>query len=248
MSAYAVCVTDPLAPPLAALPFLSGRPGFNKDSARVFLRKQPGFLGRGLDFKTAGELKAAAAAAGLETAVIDEASLVPPPPPVRPLKLELTANGFTAFSAATKDFHPFESVSLICAGAYDAPVAPLNLEGAKLGLLDELREKFFGPPPKYTHGPRKETFFRADVLAGGVRLRLEPEKLDFSALGPERAQSSLQNFRLQLGRLAAPCFRAVKNSFLAAFLKSEQLAPYKLASDEACEAELSRLLLLQPRA
>ena len=75
---------------------------------------------------------------------------------------------------------------------------------------------------------------------------LKPENLDFSPLGPARSPASLINFRSLLGTLAAHCPKAVKNIFLRAFLAGGPLPLLKIASAEAADAELSRLLLLAP--
>ena len=55
MSLFAVVIRDPLAPPQAAAAFLAGVKGFNRDSAREHLRRQPGFLGRGLTLEAGGQ-------------------------------------------------------------------------------------------------------------------------------------------------------------------------------------------------
>jgi hypothetical protein len=97
-------------------------------------------------------------------------------------------------------------------------------------------------------GP-KETFFRADIMAenGELRLLLEPENMDFSTLGGARAHSSQQNFKAVLALLAARCPGAVRSCLLDPLLEGRPLAPFKYASAEACDAALSRLLLLAPR-
>jgi hypothetical protein len=51
-----------------------------------------------------------------------------------------------------------------------------------------------------------------------------------------------------LDLIAAPAFTAVKNSFLRAFIASKPLTALKVASPEAADTELSRLLLLTRRA
>jgi hypothetical protein len=245
---YCVPLSRPGEAALAPLDFLASRPGGDRDKARTFLRANPGFVARRLAYEAAMELRAAAAAAGLDAGVTAEEDLPVPPPAARPVKVELAGTGFTATTAATRDFYPFESVRVICAGAYDAETAPLNLDGAKAGIIAELREKFFGPPAVALSAPPRDTFFRADlVLEGGLRLLLEPEKLDFSPLGADRAPSALANFRLLLGRLAAPCFGALRNAFVPAFLASRPLAPHKAASAAACDTALARLLLLARR-
>lgn len=246
MSVFAVAIKDPFAPPLAAAGFLSGIKGFNRDSAREHLRRQPGFLGRGMALVAAEELRAAAAAAGFETMLLQEEALRPPPPPVRPVRIEFKGNGFNYVASSVIEFMPYGEITILCAGAFDAPLPPPNTKALEDSLFLKIRGALFGPDP-LSAVPRavRETFFRADILAGRqrVRLLLEPENMDFSSLGAERSQSSLVNFRTLLGKLSAPAFSAVKNAFLRAFLAGEQLAEFKLASAGACDTELARLLL-----
>ncbi|MEI7529325.1 MAG: hypothetical protein WCK76_10310 [Elusimicrobiota bacterium] len=244
MSVYAVALKDPAAPPLAAAGFLAGTGEYSKDSAREYLRRQPGFLGRRLTLEAAVGLRAQAAAAGLEAMLLDEAA-IPVPPPLSPVKIELKGTGFYFTAAAAVEFVPYEAVTVLAAGAYDAPVEPLNLAALKASVFMKIRDSVLGTPEMSTAARAPlETFFRADIVAGEGRLRLllEPEKLDFSPLGAERGQASLANFRTLLGKLAAPAFGAAKNAFLRAFLAGEPLALLKLASPEACDLELARLL------
>ncbi|MCX5791269.1 MAG: hypothetical protein NTY45_03475 [Elusimicrobia bacterium] len=245
MSVYAVALKDPAAPPLAAAGFLAGTGEYNKDSAREYLRRQPGFLGRRLTLEAAVELRAQAAAAGLEAMLLDEAAVPVPPPPLSPVKIEFKGSGFYFTTSAAVEFVPYEAVTVLAAGAYDAPVEPLNLAALKASVFMKIRDSVLGTPEMSTAARAPlETFFRADIVAGDGRLRLllEPEKLDFSPLGAERGQASLANFRTLLGKLAAPAFGAAKNAFLRAFLAGEPLALLKLASPEACDLELARLL------
>jgi hypothetical protein len=50
-----------------------------------------------------------------------------------------------------------------------------------------------------------------------------------------------------LKRLSAACPKAATNAFLPAFLEARPLAQLKLAGPQACDTELSRLLLVTPR-
>ncbi|OGS12437.1 MAG: hypothetical protein A2285_04580 [Elusimicrobia bacterium RIFOXYA12_FULL_57_11] len=250
MSLFAVALKDHAAPPLAALPFLAGVKDFNRASAREVLRRQPGFLGRALSLEAAGELRASAAAAGFETMLVQEEEVPAPPPPLRTVKIELKGNGLYSTAAGAVEFIPYGEIQLLSAGAFDAPVPPVTMEALKDSLFLKIRASL---PGGAAQGPRagapRETFFRADLLAGDGRLRLllEPETLDFSPLGALRSQSSLVNFRTLLGKIAAPAFNAVKNAFLNTMLAGAPLADLKLASAAACEAELAYLLLFKKR-
>jgi hypothetical protein len=248
MSLFAVALKDPAAPPQAAAEFLSGVKDFNRDSARDFLRRHPGFLGRALALEAARELHAAACAAGLEALLADEAAMPVPPPPIRTVKIEIKGNGFYYTSAAFVDFVPFDEIKVLAAGAYDAAVRPLNTAALKADIISRIRETVLGSASAPAGlAPAKETFFRADILAGdGRRLLLESENMDFSPLGAERSPTSLTNFRTLLGKLSALAFGASKNSFLQAFLAGQQLAAYKCASPAACDEELARLILVGP--
>ena len=250
MSVFAVVVKDPLAPPLAPAAFLSGLKKINQDSARELLRANPGFLGRGLALPAAEELRAAAASAGLETMLVAETEIAPPPPALRAVKIELKGSGLNSTAAGAVTFIPYETISVICAGAFDAPVEPPDMMALEASVFLKIRNALPGTGPAASE-PKvsRETFFRADLLAdyGRLRLSLEPENLDFSALGPERTPASLTNFRTLLGKISAPAFGAVKNAFLLAFLAGAPLADLKLASAAACDADFTRLMLFKRR-
>jgi len=242
---YAALLKDPLAELLAPAAFLAGRPGFSRDSALVFLRANPGFLGRNLPLEAARGLSEAAGLAGFATLLVPEAELPAPPKAMPAEKVEFKGNGFSARLPGAVVFIPYESITVIAAAAWDAEALPDTLEALKPGLFARLAVLAGAPVPPVPAAP-KETFFRADVIGGAepLRLTLRPEALDFSALGPGRSPSSLINFRLLLDTLATPSFGAVKSSFLSAFLASAPLAPHKVASPEAADLSLSRLLLL----
>lgn len=242
---FAVALTDPAAEPLAPLAFLSGR-GLGRDAARAFLRSQPGFLGRALTQDAAAELAAAAGTAGFRTLIAAESAIAPPLPPIKVLKLDVRASGFGMTAGGAVKFVPFTDVGIISAAAYEAPVPPVNIDVLKAGLFVKML-RLAGAPvfSPVSESGSKETYFRADIVAekGQLRLLLEPENMDFSPLGAARSPSSLENFKLLLDRVSAPCFGAVKNAFLAAFLGGRPLTALKLSSAEACDTGLSRLLL-----
>ena len=248
-SAFAVALKDPAAEPLAAAAFLSALKGYTRDSARAFLQRQPGFLGRGLTLDAARALKTAAAAAGFATVLSAEEDIPCPPPAVKALKLEPKAAGFTVLAGGTATFVSFESVTLFTAAAFDAPVPPADLNALGSGLFRKIRRLAAFPSFAPVPVPPRETFFRADVICEGGRLRLllEPETLDFSPLGADRSLSSFENYKKLLHRVSGPCFHAVKNHFLSALLSGLPLTPLKLSSPEACDLEISRLLLVTPQ-
>ncbi|MDD2806096.1 MAG: hypothetical protein PHV33_11115 [Elusimicrobiales bacterium] len=245
MSQYAALLKDPLAELLAPAAFLAGRPGATRDSAQFFLRANPGFLGRNLPLEAARELSEAAGLAGFGTLLVPEAELPALPTPMPAEKIEVKGNGFSAKLPGAVIFIPYDSVTVIAAAAWDAEALPDTVQALKPGLFAKIAALAGAPLPPVPAAP-KETFFRADVIGGEevLRVTLKPEALDFSPLGPARSPSSLINFRLLLDTLATPCFGAVKNGFLPAFLASAPLAPHKVASPEAADLALSRLLLL----
>ncbi len=246
MSGFALALKDPAAPPEAAAGFLSDSGFADKDAAREFVRRNPGFLGRALTPEAAEKLKAAADAAGLASALFDEEELKPPPLPLRAARLEPKGTGFNVQAGGAIVFMKYEDIRLIAAAAYDAPVPPASQEALKASVFEGIR-RLAGLPgyePALSEPP-KDTFFRADVvMADGTRLLLEPETLDFSALGPARTHSSLVNFRTLLDALSAPAFKAAKNAFLLTFLASKPIAAIKTAGPDACDTALSLLLLL----
>lgn len=244
MSRYALPLKDPAAAPPAAAGFLAGTPGYTPDTARHFLRTNPGFLGRSLPLEQARDLAARAAAAGLETLLVTETDLPAPPPAAIVEKVELQSGGFYARTASLREFIPYESVTILAGAAYLAAPAPRNMADLKPPLFYKLAVLAGLPAPEPPQ-PRLETFLRADLIGGEgpQRLLLRPEALDFSSL-PLRAPSSEANFRTLLGELAANSLRAVKNHALAAILAGAPLAPLRLASAAAADLELSRLLLL----
>lgn len=244
MSLYAVILKDPAAPLGAAVPFLAGLKGQGRAAAAAFARGNPGFLGRSLLLEPARALASAAAASGFATIIAAEADLPAPPAELAAVKIEPGEGGFHVRTPAALTFIPYETVTIFSAAAWDAAYLPDTLQALKPGLfarIAALAGAELPPPPAQT----RETFFRADIIGGEVPLRvvLRPEALDFSPLGPARRPSSLENFRTLLSKLAAPCFQAVKNDFLHAFLAGRQLAGLKVASPEAADLELSRLLL-----
>ncbi|OGR65061.1 MAG: hypothetical protein A2X31_07850 [Elusimicrobia bacterium GWB2_63_22] len=246
MTAFALALKDPAAPPEAAAGFLVNAGAADKDAAREFVRRNPGFLGRALTREAAEKLRAAAAAAGLATALFDEEEVKLPPLPLRAARLEPKGTGFEVQAGGAIVFMKYEDVRLIAAAAYDAPLPPPSQEALKASIFDGIR-RLAGLPgyePALSEPP-KDTFFRADiVMADNTRLLLEPEALDFSALGPSRSHSSLVNFRALLDALSAPAFKAARNAFLLAFLASKPITGMKTAGPDACDTALSLLLLL----
>ena len=247
---YALALKDTACGPLAPAAFLAGIKGHDRDSARAFARAQPGFLGRRLGLEEAKELKAAALGAGFETVLAAEADIPALPPALKATKIIFKDDGFYAEAGGAVQFVNFGDVTLLTASAFDAPVPPVSLDAIKKDGVFETIMTLAGDPPfkPVTESGSRETYFRADLLAeGGLRLLLEPENLDFSPLGPSRSHSSLINFKELLRQLSLACGKAVSNAFLPAFLAGSPLAPLKLAGPQACEAELSRLLLVTAR-
>ncbi len=248
MSLFAVALRDPAADPAAASAFLCAAGGLTRDSALDFQRRSPGFLGRSLPAAEAERLRAAAAAAGLETALFAETDLLAPPEPLKAAKIDPKPTGFYAQAAGAITFVKNEDVSLIAAWAWDAAVPPQSHEALKASVFEGIRRLAGLPGHEPRRDPPRDTFFRADILAaseqGPLRLLLAPESLDFSPLGPKREHSSLLNFRLLLDAMAAPAFKALRNGALNAFLAGRPLAPFKTAGPEACDAGLSLLALL----
>lgn len=242
--AYAVVLKDLSAGPMAPEGFLISR-GHTRDSARAFMRSQPGFLGRALTLAAARDLGGAALSAGLVAMLAREADIPTPPKAIRAVKIEPKTGGFDAAAGGAIKFIPYEAVSLIAASAFDAPApGPASVEhGLFAGIMRLAGAKVFEP---VSDAAPLETFFRADIIAedGTLRLLLEPEALDFSPLGAARSHSSLANFRALLAALSSRCPGALKNPFLSAFLSSRPLATLKLSSAEACDTDLSRVLLL----
>lgn len=249
MSLYALALKDPAAELLGPAAFLAAVKGYNKDSARGFLRSQPGFLGRNLQLEAARELAGAAAKAGFETMLVAETEVPPPQNAVEPDKVELKGNGFYVRAGGALTFIAYDSITVFSAAAYDAPAVADTIPALKPGLFGKIALLAGAPLPPAPAASR-ETFFRADIIGGEERLRLllKPENLDFSTLGPARSHSSLVNFRTLLDALSAPAFKAAKNSFLRAFIASRPLTPLKVASPEAADTELTRLLLLSTKS
>lgn len=246
MTLYALALKDPAG----AVPtgFLSSVAGLEGEAALAFARANPGFLGRALQPAAAEKLIEAASAMGLDAALFAEEDLPSPPAPLKPAKIELSTSGFFAHVQEKKLFVKSEDISILAAWAWDARLPPASAAEAKADVFMELARLAGMQDAAAAAPPRRETFFRADIMAAAdgapLRLLLEPENMDFSTLGPKREPSSLLNFRLLLDGLAAPAFGAAKNAALLAFLAGRPLAPLKTAGPEACDAGLSRLLLL----
>ncbi len=248
---HALALKDIAREPLAPAAFLAGINGFTKDSARAFLRAQPGFLGRSLELEAARQLQSAAAAAGFETVLAREEEIPPLPPAIKVSRIEFKEDGFSATAGGMLHFVKFADVSFLTAAAFDAPLPAINTDAIQKDSIFEKIMTLAGEPPfkPVTESGSRETFFRADIIAedGQLRLRLEPENLDFSPLGPSRSHSSLVNFRELLNLFSARCPKAVRNAFLPAILENKPLALLKLAGAQACDIELTRLLLVTPR-
>lgn len=246
MSLYALPLKDPAAAPLAPASFLAETGAYTPESAAGFLRTNPGFIARRAEFGSAQKLAKDAAAAGFETLLVAETSLPALPPPITAEKVETAKGGFSVLSSGASFFIPFGSVTLVHPCVYAEETAPDNTGALKKELDVKMAEMAGRPAPERTAA--KETFFRADLLTSeGLRLLLRPELLDFSPLGAELSPSSLDNFRLLLSRLSAPCFNALKSPLLAALLDARPLAPFRAAGDGACDAGLARMMLLLPR-
>jgi|GEM_PF-1929034 len=249
MSLYALALKEAEIETLAAAAFLTVVKGFTREAARAFLRSQPGFLGRNLQLEAARALAAEAGQAGFATMLVAETDILPPPHALEPDLIEPKGNGFYARADGAPTFIPYDSIRIFSAAAFDAPSPPAGIQELKPGLFEKIAILAGAPPPPVPAAAPKETFFRADIIGGEgpLRLLLKPEALDFSPLGPARAPSSLANFRTLLDVVSAPAFKAVKNRFLRAFLAGQPLTALKVASAEAADAELSRLLLLARR-
>ncbi len=258
MSLYALALKEASIEPLAPASFLTGVKGYNRDSARAFLRAQPGFLGRNLQLEAARELAAAAGLAGFETMLVEETAVQAPPRPIEAEKIEPKGNGFNATAGGAITFVPYESITVFTAAAYDAFTVPDTIQAMNPGVFEKMARLVGAETPKVP-APVRETFFRADIIFGLERQRhplsgserserlrflLKPENLDFSPLGPARSPSSLINFRVLLDIISASCFKAAKNVFLQAFITGRPLTPLKIAAPEAADLELTRLLLL----
>ncbi|MEK7721199.1 MAG: hypothetical protein AAB359_02285 [Elusimicrobiota bacterium] len=248
MISYALTLKEAAIEPLAPAAFLSEIKGHNRDSARDFLRAQPGFLGRNLQLEAARELAAAASLAGFETMLLQETDLPAPPHSIEPDRIEPKGAGFYARAGGALTFIPYDSITVFSAAAFDAPAVADSIQALKPGLFTKIA-RLAGVPAPEAPTPLRETFFRADIIGGEGRLRLllKPENLDFSPLGPARSNSSLINFRALLDTLSAPAFKAVKNRFLHAFISVQPLTSLKIAGHEAAEIEVSRLLLLSSK-
>ncbi len=247
MSIYALPLKDPSAELFAPAAFLSEKQGYTRDSARAFLRSNPGFIGRRLPFEAAKKLSADSGRAGFDTMLIPEAELPALPPAEEALKLEPRAEGFRAVTRSTALFIPYDAITIFSASSYDAEIPRDTVTALKPGLAAKIAA-LAGVPLPPQPAPAVDTFFRADIISGEGPLRflLKPESLDFSPLGPARSPSSLLNFRALLDTLSAPALGALKNRFLAAFIASQPLSELKVASPGAADTELSRLLLLSP--
>lgn len=241
MSACFVALKDPAADPFSPLDFLCGR-GYTRDAALGFLRNNPGFLGRRMSPEAAADLRAAAA--GLEVLLAAEDDLPALPGPLTVKRAVPKAGGFEVTDGNSFRYVPADSVRLAAAWAWDAPAPPLNTSTLAAGLAGGIKASLSGESPREEDAGPRDTFFRAELLAGGRRLRFSPEELDFSPLGAEKGPGSLENFRRLLDRLVAPAFGAVRSAFFSAFLARRPLAGLKVAGPAACGADLARLLLL----
>lgn len=241
MSLYAVALKAAEVPTLAPAPVLAAA-GQSSGEAAAFLRANPGFLGRRLPLAEARALAADADKAGFPTLIAAEADLPAPPPAVFPEKIEIADDGFYATAAGARLFVPYDSLTLIAAAAYEAPVEPATLPAFKAGLFSRLYALAGRRPPELPL-PARDTFLLADILAGPLRLRLKPDDLDFSPLGRELSLSSEANFRKLLGEIAARAFRAAGSACLAALLAGRPLGPLRYSGAEACDEALTRLLL-----
>lgn len=245
MSLYFAALKDPGAEPLAPSAFLTGRPGLDRGVVTAFLRRNPAFLGRNLAEPAAAALAAEACKAGLPAMMAREEDLPGLPKALRAAKLSPGNTGLEICAAGTKCFVPYEDINLLAAGAFDAPTRPLNTSALKDSLFTQIHNTLTGRRPLSTElNPPRETFFRAELFVeGGLRYKLDPEILDYSALAGEKTYSSVENLRLLLARISAVAFKARKNAFLGAFLAGRPLAPLKLASEAACELDIARLIL-----
>ncbi|MCM2267271.1 MAG: hypothetical protein NDI60_05775 [Elusimicrobiales bacterium] len=246
MTGFAVALTAAAADPGPAADYLCAARGLGRAAAVQLLRANPGFLGRALTLEAAGALKASAAEAGLPCAVLAEDELISPPAPVKALKAAPSAAGLSVQAGGAAVFIRYEELRVLSAAAYDAPLPASDLTPLKQSLFSQVLAAAGAPVPPVP-ARALETFFRADLVTSeGLRILLEPENLDFSAL-PGRGPASLENFRLLLATISAPAFFAARNLFVTSFLAGRPLAPLKVAGPEAADLELSRLLALQKR-
>lgn len=243
MSLYAVALKALQVPTLAPAPALAAA-GKSTEEAAAFLRANPGFLGRRLPLAAARALAETAALAGWPALIAAEADLPAPPVAIFPERIEISDDGFYASAAGARLFIPYDSVTVISASAYEAPVGPATPQALKAGLLARIAE-LAGRSGQETPPTARETFLLADIIAGPgpLRLRLKPEDLDFSPLGRELSPSADTNFSKLLGEIAARSFRAAGSACLAALLAGRPTGPLRYSGAEACDAALTRLLL-----
>lgn len=243
MSLYAVALKTLQVPTLAPAPALVAA-GKSSGEAAAFLRSNPGFLGRRLPLAEARALAETAALAGFPALIAAEADLPAPPVAIFPEKIEIANDGFYASAAGARLFIPYDSVTVIAAAAYEAPVEPATLPALKAGLFASIAS-LAGRPGQESPPPARETFLLADIIGGPgpLRLRLKPEDLDFSPLGRPLAPSTEANFRKLLGEIAARSFRAAGSACLAALLAGRTLGPLRYSGASACDEALTSLLL-----
>jgi hypothetical protein len=243
VSLYAVALKAPQVPTLAPAPALAAA-GKSPGEAAAFLRSNPGFLGRRLLLADARALADTASLSGFPAIIAAEADLPAPPAAIFPEKIELANDGFYASAAGTRHFIPYDSVTVIAAAAYEAPVEPATLSALKAGLLARIAA-LTGRPGHVSPPQARETFLLADIIGGPgpLRLRLKPEDLDFSPLGRELSPSSEANFRKLMGEIAARSFRAAGSACLTALLANRPLGPLRYSGASACDEALTSLLL-----
>jgi len=246
---YCVLHKDPAYSREKTLGFLAQERCISRDEAVAAFQESPGFLLENASLAKASAFNLRASAYGFETLLLSHKDLRNPPPPLPVSKIEPKTEGFYFTSGVLKDHIPAKTVRALAACAYDVEIPPKDTSALETGFINSLRARYFPSIPPLPQPPSaKETVFTADIITDGpmpLRLSLPCDGQDYSGLGPLKALSSLENFRVLLDELSARAFGAGNNRFLEALLKGEQLTPLKSPSPEAYEKELIWLLTIK---
>lgn len=233
--------------------FLSNERGLSREDAAAAYQNNPGFLLENASLAKASAFNIRASAFGLETVLIDSASIKTVPPATPAVKMTLTPSGLHYFTKnSIHDHIPFEEIRLVSLLASDVEITPKDTTLLEAGLLETLRIRYFPfrlPIAKKEEEPEapapvpKEIVFLPDIVtAGGLRLNWSYDDFDYSGLGVKKTYSSLDNLRILLEEITASSFKAAKNELLTAFLKRAELRQLKHPSQQAYEKELQWLL------
>lgn len=243
MDSYSIIIKDFFREKEKVKNFIKEYYSFDDEKTAAFLKKSPGFLKENAGIAQAKEIYEKTKEKDLAVLIIDDKDIPNPPPPIHFEKVEIKTSGFNYISKSIREYIPFEKINMITTGIISEEVPEtsihtisFNLRGKIEKLLNMQKPK---DSPKQNPPARKEIIFYMDIFADESRhQRIKHNDFDYSCIGKEKVYSSIENFKILLGKITALSLKAFKNETTNAILKKEVLSDFIYESIDSYEKEI----------